>query len=149
MLTTGTILDRFRMPPCAILLGWHLLDHDAARGWVRVGFEGKPEFANPSGSIQGGILSAMLDDTMGPCVLLMSEGKLYTSSIDMHVSFLARALPGPLVGEAHVQKLGTTIAFIDACLMDASGQLLARASTAARLIETARVIGESPADIRP
>jgi acyl-coenzyme A thioesterase PaaI-like protein len=52
--------------PCADLLGRRLLGHDEDRGWIKFGFEGKPEFLNPAGRVQGGILTAMLDDTMGP-----------------------------------------------------------------------------------
>ncbi len=59
------ILKSVPMPPAAKLLGWKLISLDAAAGEIEVGFEGKPEFANPIGNIQGGILSAMLDDTMG------------------------------------------------------------------------------------
>ena len=60
-----TAFDDFTVPPSSRLLGWHLLDARPAEGWVRIGFDGKPEFRNPAGFIQGGILSAMLDDTMG------------------------------------------------------------------------------------
>jgi acyl-coenzyme A thioesterase PaaI-like protein len=49
--------------PCANLLGRRLLEHDEARGWTKFGFDGKPEFLNPAGRVQGGFLTAMLDDT--------------------------------------------------------------------------------------
>lgn len=58
--------------PCAILLGRQLIEHDQDRGWLKSGFEAKPEFLNPAGRVQGGFLAAMLDDTMGPVVLLKS-----------------------------------------------------------------------------
>jgi hypothetical protein len=38
-------------PPCALTLG----------GKIETEFEGKPEFANPVGHIQGGFLAAMLN----------------------------------------------------------------------------------------
>ena len=38
----------------------------------------RKSFCNPAGFVQGGILSAMLDDTMGPAVFVMTDGKLYT-----------------------------------------------------------------------
>lgn len=64
----STALDGFTAPPSSRLLGWHLLDARPSDGWVRIGFDGKPEFCNPAGFIQGGILSAMLDDTRArPC----------------------------------------------------------------------------------
>jgi uncharacterized protein (TIGR00369 family) len=131
---TQTILDRIPMPPCARLLGWRLIDQDAERGWLRVGFNGKPEFCNPAGFIQGGILAAMLDDTMGPAAMLASGGKLYTSTIDLHVSFLAPARPGPLFGEAKVVQLGKSVGFIEGRLLDAEDKVLARATTSARLV---------------
>jgi len=63
-----TALDRLEVPPCSRLLGWRLLDARPEQGWVRIGFDGKPEFCNPAGFIQGGILTAMLDDSMvRPC----------------------------------------------------------------------------------
>jgi len=70
-----TALDKITMPPVAKLLGWQLLDARPADGWLKLGFEGKPEFLNPAGFVQGGILSAMLDDTMGQAVLVMTEGR--------------------------------------------------------------------------
>jgi hypothetical protein len=60
-----TALDNFSRPPCAELLGWRLLDARPQEGWIKLAFEGKPEFCNPAGFIQGGILAAMLDDTRG------------------------------------------------------------------------------------
>jgi uncharacterized protein (TIGR00369 family) len=137
---TGTALDRIPAPPSAKLLGWRLLDHDAARGWVRIGFDGKRDFLNPAGFIQGGIQAAMLDDTMGPAVWLMTEGALYTATIDMSVSFLAPAKPGPLFGEGAVLRLGSTIAFLEAKLLDGEGRVLARASASARLLPAERAL---------
>ena len=63
-------------------------------GWVRIGFDGKKDFCNPAGFVQGGILSAMLDDTMGPAVFVMTEGRLYTATVTMTVNFLAPAKTG-------------------------------------------------------
>jgi uncharacterized protein (TIGR00369 family) len=136
----ATALDRLPAPPCAILLGWHILDAKPEQGWIRIGFEGKPEFRNPAGFIQGGILAAMLDDTMGPAVFAMTHGELYTATIDMNVSFLAPAKVGPLFGEAKVLQLGKTIAFIEGQLADIAGTLIARATTSARLVASGRAL---------
>src|SRR6202795_3888081 len=134
----ATALDRLQAPPSSKLLGWRLLDARPHDGWVRIGFDGKPEFCNPAGFIQGGILTAMLDDTMGPAVFVMTDGKLYTATITMTVNFLAPVKPGPIVGEANVTQLGSTIAFVDGRLMAADGAVLATAT--ARLVETAKAI---------
>jgi len=136
----ATALDRLEAPPSSRLLGWHLLDARPEAGWIRIGFDGKREFCNPAGFIQGGILGAMLDDTMGPAVFVMTEGRLYTATITMTVNFLAPAKVGPITGEANVTQLGRTVAFVEGRLTAEDGTLLATATASARLVETAKAI---------
>ena len=139
----STALDNLSPPPSSKLLGWHLLDARPKDGWIRIGFDGKRDFCNPAGFVQGGILSAMLDETMGPAVFVMTEGKLYTATITMTVNFLAPAKPGKLVGEANVTRLGKTIAFAEGRLMAEEGSVLAMATTSLRLVESAKAIAPS------
>ncbi|HEY4112690.1 MAG TPA: PaaI family thioesterase [Rhizomicrobium sp.] len=134
-----TIFDKFPRPPAASLLGWTLLDQDPQKGWIKLAFDGRPEFRNPAGFIQGGILAAMLDDTMGPAALIMSGGRLYTATIDLNVSFLAPAKPGPLISEGQVIHLGKSIAFSEARISDENGTLLARATSSARVVPVERL----------
>ena len=136
----STALDHIPMPPSSRLLGWHVLDARPKEGWIRIGFDGKRDFCNPAGFVQGGILSAMLDDTKGPAVFTMTEGKLYAATITMTVNFLSPAKPGPITGEAKVTQLGKTVAFVEGRLTAADGTLLATATTSARLVETAKAI---------
>jgi uncharacterized protein (TIGR00369 family) len=133
-------LDRLPRPPCAELLGWRLLEARPADGWVRIGFEGRPEFLNPAGCIQGGFLSAMLDDTMGPAVFLHTDGALYTATISFNVTFMAPAKPGPLFGEGQVIQLGKSVGFVEAWLTDAAGALIARATSSVRLVPTEKAL---------
>ena len=136
----ATALDNIPMPPCAKLLGWRVLDARPQDGWIRILFDGKPDFCNPAGFVQGGMLSSMLDDTMGPAVFVMTEGRLFTTTITMTVNFLAPAKPGPITGEATVTQLGKTIAFAEGRLTAEDGTLLATASSSIRLVEAARVL---------
>jgi uncharacterized protein (TIGR00369 family) len=140
-----TIMDQFTMPPCAKLLGWHMIEADPKAGRVRIGFEGRPEFCNPAGFIQGGLLSAMLDDTMGPAVLVQTNGAVYAPTISMTVNFLAPARVGRFIGEARVSQLGKTIAFIEARLTDEKGTVVATATATARVVETAKAVREGAA----
>jgi uncharacterized protein (TIGR00369 family) len=135
-----TALDNLAPPPAAKLLGWHLLDARPDEGWIRIGFDGKPEFCNPAGFVQGGMLAAMLDDTMGPAVFVMTEGRLYTATISMTVNFLSPAVPGPITGEATVTQLGKTIAFVEGRLTGNNGTVLATACTSVRLVEAAKAL---------
>jgi uncharacterized protein (TIGR00369 family) len=136
----ATALDRLDAPPSSKLLGWHLLDARPDEGWIRIGFDGKLDFCNPAGFIQGGILGAMLDDTMGPAVFVMTDGRLYTATISMTVNFLAPARPGPVTAEATVTQLGKTVAFVEGRLMGVGGTMLATSSASARLVETAKAV---------
>jgi len=135
-----TVLDDLTMPPSAQLLGWRVLDARPQEGWIKVGFDGKREFCNAAGFVQGGFLSAMLDPAMAASVILMSEGRLYTSTVGINVNFLAAAKPGPIVAEAKVTQLGKTIAFVEGKLLTQDGMLLATATASERLRELAKAL---------
>jgi uncharacterized protein (TIGR00369 family) len=128
-----TILDRFPTPPCATLLGLDIREADRENGCVTIAFTAKPEFCNAAGNVQGGFLAAMLDDCMGPAILIATDAKSFPSTIDLNVQFLAPAKPGQLVGKGRVVKIGNTIGFVEAELEDASGRLIARATASIRI----------------
>jgi uncharacterized protein (TIGR00369 family) len=130
----ASVFDRFPMPPCAQHLGWTLLDHDAKAGWAKLSFEARPEFLNPAGFVQGEFVAAMLDDTMGPTVMLATEGRSYTVTLNLNVNFVAPARAGRFLGEGRIVNLGKTIAFLEASLRDADGRLVATATSNARLV---------------
>jgi len=132
-----SIFDGFAKPPCAETLGWHLLEADEETGTIRVALEGKPAFCNPGGNIQGGFVAAMLDDTLGPTVLVKSGGTHYCATIDLNVSFLAPARPGSFIGVGRIVQMGKTIAFLEGELLDADGRCVARATASARVVPTA------------
>lgn len=132
----GSVFDRFPTPPCAATLGWELLSADPSNGDVRVAFLARPEFCNPGGNVQGGFVAAMLDDTLGPTVLVRTDGASYCATIDLAVRFLASARPGRLLGTGRIVQLGRTIAFLDGELRDMAGSLLATATASARVVST-------------
>lgn len=136
----ATLLDRYPMPPCAKLLGWRMIEADAAAARVRVGFEAKPEFCNAGGTIQGGLVAAMLDDAMGPAMLIGSDGAVYPATISMTVGFLGPARPGPMTAEAWVVRRGGTIGFLEARLYGACGSTVAVASASARMVEAGKAL---------
>ena len=135
-----TALDRIALPPWANLLGWRLIDVRPSEGWIRIGFDGKREFCNAAGFVQGGIQSAMLDGTMGAAVFVMTDGKLYSPTISMTVNFMAQAKTGPITSEAKVTQLGKSIAFVEGKLTADDGVLLATASASTRLVEASKIL---------
>ena len=117
------------------LLSRRFVDHDKDADRVRIEFEATRGMLNPAGFVQGGILAAMLDDTMGAAIWLKTGGAFYPITIDMTVSFLVAARPGRLTGEGGVVQLGKTIAFVEAQLREKGGTLVARATSSVRLVK--------------
>lgn len=132
-MSIATVLDRFPTPPCARLLGLDVVAADAAAGEVSITFFAKPDFCNAAGHIQGGFLTAMLDDCMGPAILISSDAAVFPTSIELHVQFLAPAIPGPIIGHGRVIRIGKTIGFVEARLEDKDGGTIALARASVRL----------------
>ncbi len=120
------------MPPASALLGWTLRAVDTAAGTIEIGFTLDDRFTNPGGTVQGGFLAAMLDDTQGPALFAMTDGTIYAPTIDFSVSFIKAARPGAFVGKGRVVNLGKTIVFSEAELFDNSGDLVARGTFTSR-----------------
>jgi uncharacterized protein (TIGR00369 family) len=129
----ASIFDTMKAPPAARLLGWTLLELDVEKKSIKVGFDGKPDFLNPAGNIQGGILSAMLDDTMGPIVVAATGGAAFPTTIDLHVHFIRPVPPGPISVTAEITNMGKQLVFLEGQLFDSAGKLCTRATASARL----------------
>jgi uncharacterized protein (TIGR00369 family) len=102
-------------------------------GTVKIAFTALPEFCNAAGNVQGGFLTAMLDDCMGPAILIATDATAYPSTIDLNVQFLAPAKPGRLFGRGRVVQLGKTIGFVESNLEDENGAIVARATASVRI----------------
>ena len=111
-------------------LGFQLIEMDVKAGTARVEFAGKPEFANPTGYIQGGFLSAMLDDVMGMMGMLKVAPKSFASTIDLHVHYLRPVRVGKIEVAARITNKGPSIMFAEADLYDCRGKISAKATSA-------------------
>jgi len=129
-------------PPAAATLGFKLLDIDPDHGTIRVQFEGKPEFLNPMGNIQGGFLAAMLDDTLGPALVATLPKDHFAPTIELKVNFIRPATAGVLIGTARVVSRGGTIAFLSGELSTEDGELIATATATARIVQLGRKSNE-------
>jgi uncharacterized protein (TIGR00369 family) len=132
------MLGRRPAPPAAVTLGFKLLDVDPDAGTIRVQFDGKHEFLNPMGNIQGGFLSAMLDDTLGPALVATLPPDHFAPTIELKVNFIRPAKPGPLIGTGRVVSKGGTIAFLAGELSTEQGELIATATATARIVNVGR-----------
>jgi len=119
-------------PKAAQTLGMTILRVDAGSGTLEAEFEGKPEFTNPAGHIQGGFLSAMLDDTMGPAVAATLAAGEFAPTLNLNVQFLSPAVPGKLHAVGRVVRRGGSICFLSGELMQ-EGNLVATATATAAI----------------
>ena len=122
-------------PPAAALLGWTALSLEP--GHIRVRYTARPEFGNPQGAIQGGVLAAMLDDALGPALFTLLAAEDFAPTIEMKVNFVRPARPGPLIAEGRVVHQTRSIAFLEGTLATEDGDLVATATATARIIPSA------------
>jgi len=102
----------------------------AKRGEIEVEFELKPEWANPTGLLHGGMQSAMLDDVIGMTTSTLGyEGFLIT--IDLHVDYLGKVkvAGGAVRVKAQMVREGRNIVHFSAQIKDKEGNLIATANS--------------------
>lgn len=122
-------------PPAAQLLGWKLRALDAEAGTIEVEFAGAPQFLNPAGTVQGGILGAMLDDTMGPAAMAFLGGGHIAQTLELKVNFMRPGKIGPIIGKGRVAHRGRDILFLEGTLFDPAGKTIATASATSRIVQ--------------
>ncbi|MDT0277287.1 PaaI family thioesterase [Blastococcus goldschmidtiae] len=124
---------RAEPPPVARLLGFRLMHVDPQAMTIETGFTATKAFLNPAGHIQGGMLAAMLDDTMGPALVATLDAGQWAPTTDLHVQFHRPALPGPIKGHGRVVRRGGSVAFLAGELLDAEGRTVATAVATASI----------------
>jgi uncharacterized protein (TIGR00369 family) len=124
---------RVAAPPAAATLGWELVAVDPDAGTIEVAFTATEDFLNPFGTVQGGFLAAMLDDTLGPALVATLGPGQSAPTTDLHVQFLRPVSPGRLVGRGRIVRRGRDIGFLAGELLDESGTIVATATATARI----------------
>jgi molybdopterin converting factor subunit 1 len=124
-----------RPPNYVELLGMRPLH--AEPGHMRFEFEATELFLNPGGVVQGGFVTAMLDETMGPAALSQLGPGHMIPTLELKVSFLRPVRPGRLVCDGRVVQMGKSVAFLEASLADDDGNLVAKATATARVVKLA------------
>ena len=102
---------------------------DVKRGDVELEFLVRPEMANPTGLLHGGMQCALMDDTIGITgATLGYEG--FLMSVDFHVDYLGRVKVGEKVRvKGQIVREGRKIVHAMAEIHDAEGKLVATGSS--------------------
>ncbi|WP_300403440.1 PaaI family thioesterase [Nocardioides sp.] len=129
-------------PPAARMLGFELRAHDAGAMTIEVGFTAREEFTNLAGHVQGGILCAMLDSTLGSVVVATLGEDEWAPTTDLHTQFHAPALVGQVIGRGRVTRRGRAIAFAAGELVDTDERVLATALATSAIRSGGRPVAE-------
>lgn len=124
--------------PASTFLGLELLEVDTEALRVRLAFNAEDRVCNKWGGIHGGMVAAMLDELMAIALGLSLEWGQISPTLEMKASYIAAGRPGRLIGEGWTVKRGKSVAFIEAELKNADGDLIATGSSTARIVQMKR-----------
>lgn len=140
-MTDEEILERFNTArqPANATLGTEVVEVDTAQSRVKLRCTATRahchsiEWSPRGGIVQGGFVTGWLDTAMAHACVARAKFALAVPSLEIKVSFLAPAHPGTYLATGRIQRWGRTIAFLEAELHDATGKLIATASSTAML----------------
>jgi len=86
-------------------------------------------FANPMGTLHGGVLCDIADAAMGLAYAAeLERGETFTT-LELKINFLKPVWRAHLRAEAKVVKRGRTVGLVECDVLDDKGSLVARASS--------------------
>ena len=122
-----------QLPPAAQLLGREILRIDED-GTAHLRFFARPEFANRHGTVQGGLLSAMLDSaTMTPLLAQLPDDRI-ALTVKLETEFLRPAPLTELHAKAWLMTRDDKSATTRGELSDLNGTVVAAATAHIRIV---------------
>lgn len=126
--------DAFRQP-CTVSLGdGRVVSVEANPSKVTMEFDSTPAHCHSGTVVQGGFVAGMLDSAMSMAVMAYTDFVKSPATLELKVSYLSTTMPGRNTAIGWVVKAGKTIAFVEGELFNECGELLAKASSSARLV---------------
>jgi len=122
------------LPKTVETLGVRFSNIDIEKRTAQMEFIGKTEFTNPSGNIQGGFVTAMLDDVMAVALAALLKKGEYAPTVNMNIQFLRPAQVGKFIGYGKVDKLGKKICYLSGSL-EQDGKVVASATASAIILK--------------
>lgn len=110
--------------------GFHVTGWDPQTQLLHAAFTVRREYCHTNGTIaQGGFITAWLDAAMAHAVIHASGHRQTVFSLEIKVSFYEKVGPGEGRVEGRVVRRGKRVAFLEASLYNAAGQLAAEATS--------------------
>ena len=101
-----------KLPPIHQLLGGHHIQWDEQQQQLEICYTALESFTNPRGTIEGGMICAMLDDVMGLFAFL-ANGKKPATTINLTMDFLRPCQVGQVHTKCRFIKQGKSILNIE------------------------------------
>lgn len=116
-------LSKFPVPPFTKFLNGKVIK--AKRGEIELEYEVRPEMANPTGLLHGGMQCGLIDDAIGMTTATLGyEGFLI--SLDLHVNYLDKVKVGEKIRiKSAIVRDGRNVAHAFAQLLSMDGKLIA------------------------
>jgi uncharacterized protein (TIGR00369 family) len=133
--------------PIGKLLGLMIISSGASRATVE--FEASGRYANPMGTLHGGVLCDVADAAMGIAYRsTLAEGETFTT-IELKINFLRPIWNAKVRARARVVHAGKVVGLVECDILDERQRLVARASSTCmtlrgRLAEGRQVTGINP-----
>ena len=113
--------------PIGKLLGLKIISSGAGRASVE--FEVTERYANPTGTLHGGVFCDLADAAMGLAYLsTIAEGESLTT-IELKINFLRPVWKAKLRAQAKMVRAGKVVGLVECDILDEGQQLVARASS--------------------
>ena len=113
--------------PIGKLLGLSITRSGTGRATVE--FEASERYANPMGTLHGGVLCDIADAAMGVAYRsILAEGETFTT-IELKINFLRPVWKAKLRAEARVVRAGKIVGLVECDILDERQRLVARASS--------------------
>jgi uncharacterized protein (TIGR00369 family) len=121
------------VPPAARLLGREIVSVDPKSGEVILRYTARSEFANRHGTVQGGMLAAMLDSATGNAIMANLPPDLTAVTTRLNTAFHKPAALVVLTATARLVHRDERSAEVEAELVDGNGDVVASARAELRL----------------
>lgn len=113
--------------PIGKLLGLTL--SNATDGHATIDFNADERYANPMGTLHGGVLCDIADAAMGAAYRsTLIDGETFTT-LELKINFLRPVWKAQLRAEARMVRAGRTVGLVECDILDERRRLVARASS--------------------
>lgn len=110
------------------------LEMDGEAGRARVQFTCRPEMCHSGGVAQGGFVTGWIDSAMAHACIARYTTDYWIATLELKVSFFKPAGPGTVIAEGWIERAGKQTVFTEGRLLNAEGDVLAKATSTIRLV---------------